>query len=148
MTKKNSTTKVSNQVEAKTKLATTEELGVAPGQIESIDDDMEEPQTKEYNTQGSNQSGSIAVYFKQNFKDALLQTIGNLGYDQMIGTPSKNIRVNQFFETLETVMGKPLTEQQANEFINLVTLAPYNVVSQVMSNIKTNQSLYFDVRQV
>lgn len=123
------------------------------------DAEMEEPQVKNYYDDADKEAESVesgegakpeeakvAIYFKQEFKDALLSTIGTLGYDRPLGSPDFSVRVNQLFAALDSVMGQPLTEEQANNFISMVAKAPYNVIADVMKTIQENQSLYFEIK--
>ena len=111
------------------------------------DEEMEEPRTKNYSV-NENTTKRNAIFIKQEFKDALLQTIGTLGYDRKLGSPELSIQVNQIFDILDQIIGKPLSEDDANRFISMVSKAPYNVISDVMNNIRTNQKLYFEVRKI
>lgn len=111
------------------------------------DEEMEEPRTKNY-TASENTTKRNAIFIKQEFKDALLQTIGTLGFDRKLGSPELSIQVNQIFDILDQIIGKPLSEDEANRFISMVSKAPYNVISGVMNNIRTNQKLYFEVRKI
>ena len=45
------------------------------------DEEMEEPRTKNYSV-NENTTKRNAIFIKQEFKDALLQTIGTLGFDR------------------------------------------------------------------
>ena len=108
---------------------------------------MEEPRTKNYSV-NENTTKRNAIFIKQEFKDALLQTIGTLGFDRKLGSPELSIQVNQIFDILNQIIGKPLSEDDANRFISMVSKAPYNVISDVMNNIRTNQKLYFEVREI
>lgn len=117
--------------------------------IASSDDDMEEPMAKDYPTGDEAATApQYAVYFKEEFKDALLSTIGTLGYDRALGSPEINVRVNQIFDALNSMMGQPLTESQANNFITMIAKAPYNVIADVMEVIKTDQNKFFEVREM
>ena len=111
------------------------------------DEEMEEPRTKNY-TASENTTKRNAIFIKPEFKDALLQTIGTLGFDRKLGSPELSIQVNQIFDILDQIIGKPLSEDEANRFISMVSKAPYNVISGVMNNIRTNQKLYFEVRKI
>lgn len=111
------------------------------------DEEMEEPRTKNYSV-NENTTKRNAIFIKQEFKDALLQTIGTLGFDRKLGSPELSIQVNQIFDILDQIIGKPLSEDDANKFISMVSKAPYNVISDVMNNIRTNQKLYFEVREI
>ena len=111
------------------------------------DEEMEEPRTKDYSV-NKNTTKRNAIFIKQEFKDALLQTIGTLGFDRKLGSPELSIQVNQIFDILDQIIGKPLSEDDANRFISMVSKAPYNVISDVMNNIRTNQKLYFEVREI
>ena len=111
------------------------------------DEEMEEPRTKNYSV-NENTIKRNAIFIKQEFKDALLQTIGTLGFDRKLGSPELSIQVNQIFDILNQIIGKPLSEDDANRFISMVSKAPYNVISDVMNNIRTNQKLYFEVREI
>lgn len=111
------------------------------------DEEMEEPRTKNYSV-NENTTKRNAIFIKQEFKDALLQTIGTLGFDRKLGSPELSIQVNQIFDILDQIIGKPLSEDDANRFISMVSKAPYNVISDVMNNIRTNQKLYFEVREI
>ena len=111
------------------------------------DEEMEEPRTKNYSV-NENTTKRNAIFIKQEFKDALLQTIGTLGFDRKLGSPELSIQVNQIFDILDHIIGKPLSEDDANRFISMVSKAPYNVISDVMNNIRTNQKLYFEVREI
>ena len=111
------------------------------------DEEMEEPRTKNYYV-NENTTKRNAIFIKQEFKDALLQTIGTLGFDRKLGSPELSIQVNQIFDILDQIIGKPLSEDDANRFISMVSKAPYNVISDVMNNIRTNQKLYFEVREI
>lgn len=111
------------------------------------DEEMEEPRTKNYAV-NENSNKRNAIFIKQEFKDALLQTIGTLGFDRKLGSPELSIQVNQIFDILDQIIGKPLSEDDANRFISMVSKAPYNVISNVMNNIRTNQKLYFEVREI
>ena len=111
------------------------------------DEEMEEPRTKNYAV-NENSNKRNAIFIKQEFKDALLQTIGTLGSDRKLGSPELSIQVNQIFDILDQIIGKPLSEDDANRFISMVSKAPYNVISNVMNNIRTNQKLYFEVREI
>ena len=111
------------------------------------DEEMEEPRTKNYSV-NENTTQRNAIFIKQEFKDALLQTIGTLGFDRKLGSPELSIQVNQIFDILDQIIGKPLSEDDANRFISMVSKAPYNVISDVMNNIRTNQKLYFEVREI
>lgn len=115
-------------------------------QVENVsnDEEMEEPQTKNY-TKTQKQA---AIFIKPEFKDALLQTIGTLGFDRKLGSPEQNIQVNQIFDILDKILGKPLGEDDANRFVSMISKAPYNVIAPVMNNIRTNQKLYFDVKEI
>ena len=115
------------------------------------DEEMEEPRTKDYSVNenvNKNTTKRNAIFIKQEFKDALLQTIGTLGFDRKLGSPELSIQVNQIFDILDHIIGKPLSEDDANRFISMVSKAPYNVISDVMNNIRTNQKLYFEVREI
>ena len=111
------------------------------------DEEMEAPRTKNYSV-NENTTKRNAIFIKQEFKDALLQTIGTLGFDRKLGSPELSIQVNQIFDILDQIIGKPLSEDDANRFISMVSKAPYNVISDVMNNIRTNQKLYFEVREI
>ena len=111
------------------------------------DEEMAEPRTKNYSV-NENTTKRNAIFIKQEFKDALLQTIGTLGFDRKLGSPELSIQVNQIFDILDQIIGKPLSEDDANRFISMVSKAPYNVISDVMNNIRTNQKLYFEVREI
>ena len=111
------------------------------------DAELEEPRTKNYSV-NENTTKRNAIFIKQEFKDALLQTIGTLGFDRKLGSPELSIQVNQIFDILDQIIGKPLSEDDANRFISMVSKAPYNVISDVMNNIRTNQKLYFEVREI
>lgn len=116
----------------------------------SIDSDMPEPKTKNYdkkdNQQKTNQNVPKAyIKFKQEFINAIEQTIGLLPYDRILGTPEVNIKVCQIMDVLNKVKNKYLPENAANEFIEMIAKAPYNIISGVMNIIRTNQSLYFEI---
>lgn len=111
------------------------------------DEEMEEPRTKNYAV-NENSNKRNAIFIKQEFKDALLQTIGTLGFDRKLGSPELSIQVNQIFDILDQIIGKPLSEDDANRFISMISKAPYNVISGVMNNIRTNQKMYFEVREI
>lgn len=111
------------------------------------DEEMEEPRTKNYSVNEKTHKRN-AIFIKPEFKDALLQTIGTLGFDRKLGSPELSIQVNQIFDILDQIIGKPLSEDEANRFISMVSKAPYNVISGVMKNIRTNQKLYFEIREI
>lgn len=112
------------------------------------DEEMEEPRTKNYSVNEKTYIKRNAIFVKPEFKDALLQTIGTLGFDRKLGSPELSIQVNQIFDILDQIIGKPLSEDEANRFISMVSKAPYNVISGVMKNIRTNQKLYFEIREI
>jgi len=118
---------------------------VAQEEVKGTDAEMPEPETKEYNEpQGQPQAvpqmdprPQLLVNIKPELKKALTETIGNLGYNRELGIPERHIQVWQLFDILKNFENRPMTEQQMNEFLNLVSLAPYNVIAGFMESIKT-----------
>lgn len=117
------------------------------------DEEMEEPRSKDYYEEQAetpnpepNSTPDVKVVFKPEFKEALLKTIGTLGYDRVLGSPEINIRVNQIFDAYNALDGRDLTEEQANNFISMIAKAPYSVIGEVMTDIKTDVNKYFDVK--
>lgn len=91
---------------------------------------MPEPQTKEY-------VKYIRVLPK--FKEMMENTIGTLGYNQNIGTPDTQIQVNKLFKIIEDY-GDKMPINDMNQFIVLMSLAPWRVIHEFMSMIEKPES--------
>lgn len=91
---------------------------------------MPEPQTKEY---------VKYIRVKPKFKEMMENTLGTLGYNQNIGTPDTQIQVNKLFKIIEDFGEKmPITDM--NQFIVLMSLAPWRVIHEFMALIEKPES--------
>ena len=134
-------------------MATKKDSEATKKKIVSTDDTMEEPMTKDYNTPQAEepqaaqpQREQMYIQIKDELREALTSTIGELGYNREIGSPEIHIQVFQIFEILDKTKGKYLTEEQANSLISMIAKAPYNVIAGVMKDIAENQNKFFTVK--
>jgi len=122
--------------------------------VVSTDDTMEEPMTKDYGAPQQaeasqaqpQQPEQVYIQIKDDLREALSSTIGELGYNREIGSPESHLQVFQIFEILDKTKGKYLTEDQANGLISMIAKAPYNVIAGVMKDIAENQGKFFVVK--
>lgn len=94
---------------------------------EEDNDEMPEPQTKVYEKY---------IRVKPKFIDMLKKSIGTLGYNQNIGTPDTQIKVNQLFKIIEE-NGDKMGVNEMNQFITLISFAPWNLINPLMKAIET-----------
>lgn len=142
------------------KVEEPKEIKTAAVPTTSIDDDMPEPLTKDYSnkseepvaedkpTPAPGKKFVPMIFVKQSFQEALFSTLGTLGYDRKIGTPDSFVTVGKVFETVASVIGKPITEKSANLLLGWILHAPYNVIHGIADVIRKDQSVYFDVMNV
>lgn len=96
-------------------------------EISQEDDEMPEPKVKTYQ--------DVCVLLPK-FNEILLETLGKLGYNQVVGTVERNFQVNQVFKLVEQRNGRvPIDEM--NQIIALVSLCPYNLIQPFMKLIET-----------
>lgn len=95
----------------------------------SEDEVMPKPKVKEYEK---------FVKVNDKFRKMMNDTLGVLGYNQNIGTPETQIQVNKLFKVIED-HGDKMSIQEMNQFIMLMSLAPYNVISPMMKLIEDPQ---------
>ena len=104
------------------------EVGQNTAAEQDVDEagDMPEPETKEYQK---------FIRVKPKFKELMEQTLGSLGYNQAIGTPDTNIQVNKLFKIIEE-HGEKMTITDMNQFIVLMSLAPWKIIHEFMALIE------------
>lgn len=118
------------------------------------DNDMPEPDIKDYDAaaqgrpsnagqigHGSNPTPSskpkVTLKLNAQFKDTLEKTIGSLGYNRELGIPERHIQVFQIFDIIKNIEGKYISDTQLNELLNIIALAPYNVIAGFMEKVRT-----------
>lgn len=120
----------------------------------SSDDEMAEPETKNYNEPEPDQPNhpqpqqqQITAYakFLDKFYDKVSETIGTLAYDRILGSPDVNIRVYQIMDIMKQSKGKYMPNTQADELLNIVAKAPYYLISDLFVDFKENQKDYIEV---
>lgn len=79
------------------------------------------------------------VILKPKFNKMLEESIGNLGYNQPIGTVERNFPTNAIFKMIEEKKGKFLP-QELNQIISMISLAPYNVIKNFMAAVEDKES--------
>lgn len=92
----------------------------------SEDDVMPQPKVKEYQKY---------IRVKPKFKEMMENTLGTLGYNQNIGTPDTQIQVNKLFKIIED-HGEKMGINDMNQFIVLMSLAPWRVIHEFMAMIE------------
>ena len=90
------------------------------------DDIMPQPKVKEYQKY---------IRVKPKFVELLESTIGTLGYNQNIGTPDTQVQVNKLFKIIEE-HGDKMTINEMNQFIVLMSLAPWKLIHEFMALIE------------
>lgn len=90
------------------------------------DDVMPQPKVKEYQKY---------IRVKPKFKEMMENTLGTLGYNQNIGTPDTQIQVNKLFKIIED-HGEKMGINDMNQFIVLMSLAPWRVIHEFMAMIE------------
>lgn len=120
--------------------------------IQSTDDEMPEPETKDYGAASQQATGQskedpnkVYIRILPALRTELENTVGTLGYNREIGSPEMHIQVWQIFEVLDKTKDKYLTEEQANQFISMFGRAPWNIINPLMQNIQTKQGDYFEI---
>ena len=120
--------------------------------VQYTDEDMPEPEVKDYR-KAEHPNGIVPddpnikayVKFKPSFKEALEQTIGQLGWSREIGSPEVHVSVHQIMEIVNNVGDKYMSNKQVDELINMIAKAPYNVIAGVMDRIRNNESEFFEL---
>ena len=143
------------KMDVKMKSDITEPNGKSGMEKEKIETeaDMPEPDTKNYDT-GAEAKGATVnsgaaqqaagvpkpkaeIKLKPEFKETLEKTIGTLGYNRELGIPERHIQVFQIFEIIKNVEDKYITDIQLNELLNIIALAPYNIIAGFMEKVRT-----------
>lgn len=119
--------------------------------IQSSDDAMPEPETKDYGTSAQvppkkeEDPNKIYVKILPKLREELENTVGTLGYNREIGSPEMHVQVWQIFEVLDKTRDKYLTEEQVNQFISMFARAPWNIINQLMKGLQERQGDYFEI---
>ncbi len=104
------------------------------------DTDMPKPKTRNYTAEAQQRQQarkpSVEIYLKPAFAEELKTTLGNLGYSRELGIPERHVQIFQLFDILNNFKERPMTEPQLNEFLNLISLAPYNIVAGLMNKLR------------
>lgn len=103
------------------------------------DSDMPKPKTRNYTAEAQQQQvkrPSVEIYLKPEFAEILKSTLGNLGYSRELGIPERHVQIFQLFDILNNFKDRPMTEPQLNEFLNLISLAPYNIIAGLMNKLR------------
>lgn len=101
-----------------------QDTGITP---EIEEDEMPQPKVKTYE--------QVCVILPK-FMDLLSNTIGTLGYNQVIGTPERNYQVNAIFKFIEQKEQK-LSIEDMNQVIGLISMAPFNIIAPLMKILET-----------
>ena len=94
---------------------------------------MEAPKTKQYN--GPDRLVRLTPLFREELEAA----IGELPYAYKMGTPERNIEVNQLFKIVRE-HGDHLQIPQLNELMGLINLAPWKLIHTFTEHVSSQET--------
>jgi len=97
------------------------------------DQGMEAPKTKQYN--GPDRLVRLTPLFREELEAA----IGELPYAYKMGTPERNIEVNQLFKIVRE-HGDHLQIPQLNELMGLINLAPWKLIHTFTEHVSSQET--------